>query len=329
VAAPSNHWKLGLFVVAGVALGLATLVFLGAQSLNKEGVSYWTYFDESVQGLEVGSPVKFRGVTIGHVEIIDVAEDRRHVGVSCNISVSDLDTLGLNKSSRTRLGFGFRQAPAKIDVPSDLLMQIGSAGITGVKFILIDFFDVKDNPAPHLPFGVPENYIPAAPSTMKNLEDAVVKALNRFPEIAEEILATLKQAHGMLEQLDREGLSDRASATITRMDDVLKAAKTGIDGARVGKLSAKAEEALDGLNGSMTRLNGVLARVDGERGLLASTQRATDSIGDLAGGARGLGAELTETLRDFREAVDSVERVTDALDTDSDMLLKGRTQRKQ
>jgi hypothetical protein len=31
--APTNHWKLGLFVVVGVVLALVTLTFLGAESL--------------------------------------------------------------------------------------------------------------------------------------------------------------------------------------------------------------------------------------------------------------------------------------------------------
>ena len=70
---PTNHWKLGLFVVLGFVLALCTVVFLGARSLHKDSVSYKTYFDESVQGLEIGSPIKFRGVTIGNVSAIDIA----------------------------------------------------------------------------------------------------------------------------------------------------------------------------------------------------------------------------------------------------------------
>ncbi|MDP9000963.1 MAG: hypothetical protein M3O46_12715, partial [Myxococcota bacterium] len=71
-------------------------------------------------------------------------------------------------------------------------------------------------------------------------------------------------------------------------------------------------------------LTALMTRIDGEQGLLASAQRATDSLGDLAGGAKGLGSELEDTLRDIRETVDSIQRLADALDTDSDMLLKGR-----
>jgi hypothetical protein len=47
-------------------------------------------------------------------------------------------------------------------------------------------------------------------------------------------------------------------------------------------------------------------------------------MGELAGGAAGIGSELANTLRDVRDAAESIQRLTDALDTDSDMLLKGR-----
>src|ERR1700730_10683108 len=123
MAAATNHWKLGLFVVVGIVLALCTLVFLGAQSLKKQVVSYKTYFDESVQGLEVGSPVKFRGVTIGNVSNIDVASDQRHVEGACDIAVADLDALGLREKKST--GRFILGAKAKIAVPSDLRMQLG------------------------------------------------------------------------------------------------------------------------------------------------------------------------------------------------------------
>src|SRR3954466_12802668 len=96
MAAPTNHWKLGLFVVVGVVLALSTVAVLGARSLRKEVGRYVSYFDESVQGLEVGSPIKFRGVTIGTVGGIDIAPDHRHVEVTSNLGVAELSRLGLD-----------------------------------------------------------------------------------------------------------------------------------------------------------------------------------------------------------------------------------------
>jgi len=293
--------------------------------LHKESVTYTTYFDESVQGLDVGSPVKFRGVTIGSVAAIGVAPDRRHVEVSCAITVSQLVSLKLLGAppASLRLPFG-RKRPVTLAVPSDLRMQLDSAGITGVKFISIDFFDVKDNPPPSLPFPVPDNYVPAAPSTMKNLEDALVRAANRFPEIADRLLLVTTQVSALLSTIDREHLPERAGQTLTRASEVLVALQSSLKQADIGHLSAGAQQTIAGLNRGIAHLDAMLSKMDGEQGLLVSAQRATDSVGDLAGGAKGMGADLSDTLRDVRDAVESIQRLSDALETDSDMLLKGR-----
>jgi paraquat-inducible protein B len=325
MSAPSNHWKLGLFVVVGIGLFVVVVAFLGSRSFQKETVTYSTYFDESVQGLDVGSPVKFRGVTIGNVSDIGIAADRRHVSVACDIVVSQLESLKLlDTTPKKRVLLLGRKAPATLAVPPDLRMQLGSAGITGVKYIAIDFFDVKDNPAPDLPFPVPDNYIPAAPSTMKNLEDAVVKAVNRFPEIADQLVAVLSRANHLMSTVDDEKLPQQATATLARATEVLVTLQVSLKQANIGKLSGETEQTIVGLRTAVTHLDAMLTRVDGDKGILASAQRATDSIGDLAGGAKGLGSELGDTLREVREAADSIQRLADALDTDSDMLLKGR-----
>jgi ABC-type transporter Mla subunit MlaD len=325
MSAPSNHWKLGLFVVTGFSIFLAVLVLLGAQSLQHETVAYTTYFDESVQGLDVGSPVKFRGVTIGNIASIGIAPDRRHVEVECAITVSQLVSLKLldtsPKATLLRLG---RKPPATLAVPPDLRVQLDSAGITGVKYVSMDFFNVKDNPAPNLPFPVPANYVPTAPSTMKSLEDAIVKAVNRFPEIADDLALITAQVQQLLTEIEHEQIPARAGHSLARVGPLLDALEAMVKQADVGRLSGSARETLDSLRVAVMHLDDMLTSVSGARGLLVSAQRASDSIGDVAGGAKGVGSELTDTLREVREAAGSIQRLTDALDTDSDMLLKGR-----
>src|SRR5439155_344728 len=81
----TNHWKLGLFVLLAVVALLGALFWLGARRFHRESFAAVSYFDESVQGLDVGSPVKFRGVTVGTVAEITIAPDHRHVQVTSNI----------------------------------------------------------------------------------------------------------------------------------------------------------------------------------------------------------------------------------------------------
>jgi paraquat-inducible protein B len=78
------------------------------------------------------------------------------------------------------------------------------------------------------------------------------------------------------------------------------------------------------VNATLTHTNTLLARLDGDRGLVASVQRASNAVGDVAVSSRSLGPELEETLRDVQEFTSAIQRLADALERDPDMLLKGR-----
>ncbi|MDP9033407.1 MAG: MlaD family protein [Myxococcota bacterium] len=316
MSAPTNHWKLGLFVVVGLVVAIASVVALGARSLQKKTISYESFFDESVQGLDVGSPVKFRGVTVGSVSVIDIAPDHRHVAVTCQLEVTELNDLGLSTVGAQK---------ARIAVPPDLRVQLGSSGLTGVKFISIDFFSIEDNPILPLPFAVPENYIPSARSTMKNLEDSVVHAVDRFPELADQIVQLLGKISHLLEDVTDEHIPLKASATLGKVNDLLAGVQAVLQRADVEKLSHDAQMTMTNLNGALTRLNGLVERLQSDKGMIASIERASSAVGDVAHGATGLGEHLDETMREVQEAAAAVQRLGDALDRDSDMLLKGRT----
>jgi phospholipid/cholesterol/gamma-HCH transport system substrate-binding protein len=315
VASPSNHWKLGLFVVCGVTLGLGALVLFSARSLQTETVQYKSYFNESVQGLETGSPVKFRGVTIGRVSAIDVGPDRRHVAVTSELGVDEINVMGLGSGKGKKLA---------VSVPPDLRVQIASAGITGVKFVQLDFFPIKNNPPPDLPFPVSVNYIPAAVSTMKNLEDAVIQAVDRFPDMTDAVMKLMDKLNILMNDVDDKHLPEHAASTLARADATLSAVQTAVTRLDTGRIGTQAEKTLAELDGTAVRMNRILDRIDGDKGVVMSAQRASDAVGDAALSARGLGEDLSVTLRDFQRLTDSLSRLTDALERDSDMLVKGR-----
>jgi len=325
MAAPTNHWKLGVFVTAGFVLCLTTVALLGARSMRKEVVRYVSYFDESVQGLETGSPIKFRGVTIGTVGKIDVAPDHRHVEVTSDLGVAEMRRLGLDVEK----GIHSKGVNTKLEVATDLRVQLASMGLTGVKFLQLDFFSVADNPPPMLPFEVPENYIPAASSTMKNLEDSLVRTMNRMPEIADQLSGVLTHVDNLLGDVEDKHLPDQIVATLSGANRAIAEAQKKLSQIEAAKLSQKAEKTLDSLDTSVNRINVLLAKVDGDKGLLASMGRATDAVGDTALTADGLGTDLAETLRAVQEAAKSIHKLTEALEKDPDMLIKGHAERKK
>jgi len=306
MSAPTNRWKLGAFVLGSILVGLMAAVALTAQTLRTVTVSYTSYLDEAVTGLEVGSPVSYRGVKIGNVSAIDVAPDRRHVEITYTLGVAVLQRLGL---SGTSLG-----KETKITMPPDLRVQLASTGLTGTKFLQIDFFAGGALPPP-LPFPVPENYIPATPSTMKNLEDAVVRAVDQIPDIAHELAGVIARVDMILDDLQRRGLPGKTAAALDGSNRLLATMQAKLNQVQVAELSR-------GSNAALLKLNRLLDRLDGADGLLASVQRTSDSLDDAAGPR--LEANLDETGRDLREAAVAVRQLVEALQRDPDMLIKGK-----
>ena len=320
MAAPTNHFKLGLFVIFAVACAVGATIILGAQRMKKDTVHYYTYFNESVQGLEVGSPVKFRGVTIGFVSAIEIAPDHRHVDVVEELDVVDIERMKLAEAGAV--------GKSRFRVPPDLRAQLGSQGITGVKFISIDFFEVKSNPPPELPFDVPLTYIPAAPSMMKNLEDTITRAMDKLPELVDTVVAVMGRVDRMVAQLEKDDVTGKAAATLSHADQVLTGLNRTIGSLDQAALPQKAAATLEDVSKAVAKLNRVLEKVDGEDGLVASVKRTSDSFGSLGKGAGSTTRELDATLREVREAAESIRVLTDALERDPDMLLKGRAKMK-
>jgi phospholipid/cholesterol/gamma-HCH transport system substrate-binding protein len=318
MSAPTNYYKLGLFVVVGFLFAVVGASVFGIASMRKETTKYHTYFNESVQGLDVGSAVKFRGVTIGNVSAIEIAPDHRLVDVVSELDVNDIKRLGLSEVAKPK-------HKTKFAIPPDLRAQLGSQGMTGVKFIAIDFFDVKSNPAPVLPFETPERYIPAAPSMMKNLEDTITKAMDRLPEMVDAVVMIMGRVDRLLATLEKEDVAGKVGATMGHADQVLVTMQGVL--ARIDRqnLGEKAAATIDQLSVAVAKMNSVLDRLDGDKGLLASAKVATDAFGEMGRNGNGTQRDLESTLRDVSDAAEAIRSLAAAIERDPDMLLKGKT----
>ena len=254
MALKTNHWKLGLFVVTGLSIGLLTIFWLGLRRLNRDSIPAVTYFDESVQGLDVGSPVKFRGVTLGTVSAITVAPDRRHVEVWMKIYTDEL----------RRMGFA-----AEKPVDPTLRPQIASAGITGVKFVQFDTFPPARYPVPELEFQPPERYyVPAVPSTLKSLEEIANEFLAKLPRLTDQLGDTLSEAKKSLRMLsdlagwvrDESGLK----RTVASFDEAARTLKQAIHDAELAQTTGS-------IRGAASSVDSAAGKLGGQSGQLEET----------------------------------------------------------
>lgn len=189
MASARVNFSVGLFMTAGLILATVAVIWLGMTSFLSKGKLYVTYFDESVQGLGVDSPVKYRGVPVGRVQAIRIAPDYHLIEVV--ILVDDEHTGEENRFA-------------------DTVASLSNVGITGAMFVEIDKQNAKSmNLSPKLTFAPEYTVIASKPSDIKRL----------FKEI-EEIAMKIKS-------IDLKGITDQAMTVFATANKVMTDAQLG------------------------------------------------------------------------------------------------------
>lgn len=219
----------GLFVILGFFIGVGAIIWVGATSYFQKGKTYVTYFDESVQGLQVDSSVKYRGVEVGRVEKIRVAPDNRLIGVVMKINLRE-------------------------DLQRNCVAQLKSAGITGVMFIDLDRQKPGDaDLSPKIDFPSEDPVIPSRPSELQRIVSGINVVVDKFNQIdtkglSDQLIATSKAIETFFqgkEMVKIMGKVESASANLDkitgridqslaagRLDDVLVETREALKGAR-------------------------------------------------------------------------------------------------
>jgi ABC-type transporter Mla subunit MlaD len=307
------YWRFGLFLVVGMVCVLLVLSLFASKTLGQQTVDYETYFDESVGGLGTGAPVRIRGITIGRVARIGLAPDRRHVDVTCSLVVKNLQRLGLATGHEHE----FMLEP-------DMRTQLALSGLTGPQAVSIDFFDPATHPPPVLPFPVPEHTIPSTPSTLDSLGNALTVALAQLPDLLSKASRLLGEGGALVSQLGGAHIGDRADETLRSVAEVTDAMRRVIDKVGRERLPEQLGQAVGSLVAALSQVDQLLANLQGNEGLLTSARRASDSVDLAARGSRDVGRRLDLTLQEVRRSAAAVRRLSESIDRNPEMFLKGR-----
>ena len=150
---------LGLFVTVGVILGVAAIIWVGASKYFEKGDRYVTYFNESVQGLQQDSAVKYRGVDVGRVEGIRVAPDNRLIEVVMKIRLKE-------------------------EVEKNNVAYLRVVGITGIVFIELDRRNPEDpDLSPRIDFASEYPIIPSKPSQLRQIFSGIDEIVEKIKQV--------------------------------------------------------------------------------------------------------------------------------------------------
>lgn len=321
----ANKFRLGLFVLAGTILFIAGLFVLGLEGLFVKKAHFVTLFPESVQGLTIGSPIKYKGVPIGTVSKISIQVENKLIRVDMDINLSSFSVeKHIKKVDRMRL---FSQFIRK-EREKGLRCRLEYAGITGLKYIELDYFIVKLPEHLILP---PKRklastiYVPSTPSALKDVLKLINSSLERIAKI------------------DFEGLSNRLS-------DVLDGAKKIINGPKLLKaidqmeaMSAnlkqsskvlkdtltpkKVKEIINNVDKILDKLHKITKQLEDQlqKAKIADT---TDSIRKAANAVTSSKDMISNTLLKVNQAIDSFGELLNYLNDDPEALIKGKSKKR-
>ncbi len=322
MAKQANRKMIGFFVLVAVGLLAASVVIFGSGEYFKVSLQYVLHFQESVKGLDVGSPVLYRGFPVGEVKKVvikaDPADFKDHVLVFIEIFP---DTVAFESGELEPEQWKKRMSDLiKRGLRAQMVLQ---SLITGK---LIIEMNVHADPPPSQTDDfrdlvmIPAHYeeIPTIPSTLSKLETALgnldLKALSQkllsvlanadrilsnrnIDASIDEFKGTLVDARKLVNHVDEEvkPLSGKAQSTLTDF----------------GKLARHVDSKVDPLSESITEA-------------LASADKAFKSIDDLVGKRSTTRVEIDKTLQEIQKAARSVRLLADYLEQHPEALLKGK-----
>ncbi len=322
------YLRVGLLLSLGLAAIVGIVLFLsGSQTSN--GWKFESYFKESVQGLDVGAPVKFRGVTLGQVTEIALATASYPLNLPADVQRSQYQLVVV----RLTLDPKKMGSVSKRDVlvATGLRARVASQGITGLSYIELDIVDPDRYPVTDVPWTPRDEVIPSMPSTIARVQDAAQELMTKLQTVdltalsgslqmvlddvhtqltTGDIHATAHEAQQLLHEL--RSTVDTANLPAVMAD--LKATSTALRGMVEGKptrdMVAAFTKAADRLSDASARLQPLIVSMQ------AAVRRADDGVGDLQ-------HELVPMLRDAKAAAANLRETSETLRRNPSSLLLG------
>tara|TARA_R110002072_G_scaffold299485_1_gene475155 strand:- start:1010 stop:1963 length:954 start_codon:yes stop_codon:yes gene_type:complete len=308
----ASYVVVGTFVLALTAAAFGVVLFLTRTSFEDTPKTYISYFTGSVTGLQIGSPVRYRGVPVGTVNDI-------------RIEPTDVE--------RVRVTMEIVQGtPIKTDTSSTLGLQ----GITGVAYIeltggtrdskpLTAVADAKVPVIPSKTSGI-QQVLASAPELLERavaiterlaliLDDRNVESIANTLDNLSSLTGTLAGSSSQIEQLI--GDSQKTFAALREAADGVSELTNGLN-RKVGPLADDADDILTDVHKAVRGFN----RIANQLELVVDENRA--SIRDFSSG--GL-YELSQFIAEGRVLISALTRLSAQIERDPARFFFGDNQK--
>lgn len=324
----NKSFSIGAFIVGAILLVFLALLFFSGGDIFSQKERVVMYFEGSVQGLQVGAPIKLKGVILGEITDIQInfdsnSQDNGNKNNSAkNIVTAVTGDLALKRISRkgTDVSIEFFEEAVGNGLRAQLNFQ---SFLTGLLYVELDFF--PDTPATL--YGFKKNYleIPTVATGFeeltKNLQEINLKGLvNNMDELTlhlnnivksgviEQTLGSVKLAADSFAQTshtignDVSVLSKNLSHTSTQLNQLLVS------------LNKQTPVVADELRASLAQLQKSLVELD----------KASGSVHQSFSEDAPLVNQLTDTLKEISRSAQAFRTLSETIDQQPEALLRGK-----
>jgi paraquat-inducible protein B len=299
----SHATAIGVFVIGAMAIVVAAIVTLGSGRLFRETATWVCYFDGSVEGLELGAPVKARGVSIGRVVRIQLRFRQRPQDIRVPVFL-ELDL------KRVRGLTGERLTPERLRelVARGLRARLENQSlVTGTLFVNLDFYPrsaiVLSEVAPEA--GYPE--IPTVPRPLAQLADSLAVFAAKLEHV--DVAAVAQSIAGAASSVEHLASSAKVPQAVAKLSATL---------GTFDDLGHHADAELQPL------LAELRATVGDARSALVGLGGAAGATSRLVAPEAPLSVRLNEALGEVSRAADAVRELADFLQRNPNSLIVGK-----
>jgi paraquat-inducible protein B len=324
----NKSFSIGAFIVGAILLVFLALLFFSGGDLFSQKERVIMYFNGSVQGLQVGAPIKLKGVILGEITDIQINFDNNaQVNGSKNNSGKNIVTavtgdLALKRISRqgTDVSREFFEEAIGNGLRAQLNFQ---SFLTGLLYVELDFF--PDTPATL--YGFKKNYLelPTVATGFeeltKNLQEINLKGL----------VKNLDQLTLRLSNIVQSGVIEQTLGSIKLAADSF-AQTSHTMGQDVSLLSKNLSHTSGELDQLLVSLNQQTPLVASElrAGLvqlhksLVELDKATNSVHQSFSEDAPLVNQLTETLNEVSRSAQAFRTLSETIDQQPEAFLRGK-----
>lgn len=317
----ANPTAIGLFMLGAVAVVVLGVAALASMAWFGDRHTFVSFFDESVNGLERGAPVKFQGVRVGAVTELMVRIDQADRTFRVPIQY-EIDLQGLTTETGAFL---------QLDQPEVLRAQIADglraqlqmeSLVTGQLYVELTYRTEAGPPELEERTAFPE--IPTTPSLLAAFG-------TEAGSMVADVLKVLFRVNEMLEEVDMQGINTAVVASAQAVERLVGSDELVAAVGEVPEMAAQLGRTLEEMERLVVRLNGALdpmqSGVETTMEEAAATLRAARQAIEETRGSfstdSGLGYDMEQTLASLREAAEAFRVLAISLERNPDMLIRG------